>query len=99
MSDREIALQGLHEIECEMCGRRHRSRIWASRSEQFQVGKEHMLECYEAGWRCWDGRSRRWYCPDHSPRPGHRMTEMVPSYCEVCLSEDAPDHTISGASS
>jgi hypothetical protein len=27
----------------------------------------------EAGWSCYVGRSKRHYCPEHSPRPGHKM--------------------------
>jgi hypothetical protein len=33
---------------------------------------------HEAGWTIWVGRSRRTYCPDHQPQPGHKMHQVTP---------------------
>jgi hypothetical protein len=30
----------------------------------------------DAGWTIWAGRSRRTYCPEHGPRPGHKMWQV-----------------------
>lgn len=31
----------------------------------------------KAGWQLWVGRGHRTYCPDHGPRPGHKMRQVV----------------------
>lgn len=34
----------------------------------------------EAGWRVFAGRSKRHYCPDCNPKPGHKMWEITDRY-------------------
>lgn len=29
------------------------------------------------GWTGWVGRTRRWYCPQHGPNPGHKMRPLT----------------------
>lgn len=40
---------------------------------------EYEDQAVRMGWTVWMGRSRRYYCPDHEPRPGHRM-RLVAGY-------------------
>lgn len=37
-----------------------------------------MTRADAAGWRVYAGRTRRVYCPAHEPRPGHKMSLVVP---------------------
>jgi hypothetical protein len=43
------------------------------------TGAQHYQALAEAaGWSYYAGRSRRTYCPDHQPSPGHRMHRISP---------------------
>lgn len=33
---------------------------------------------HDTGWTHWAGRSSRYYCPDHAPKPGHKMCQIHP---------------------
>lgn len=39
----------------------------------FDGFERYNREAIEAGWTIWVGRSRRHYCPEHGPKPGHKM--------------------------
>lgn len=68
----EIAGMTISGIRCDSPG--CAAEISGKTMEWFS-GRDH----YEAlakssGWSCYVGRSRRFYCATHVPRPGHKMT-------------------------
>ena len=46
--------------------------------ELSSLDDEYQCQAVEAGWTIWNGRSRRHYCPQHGPKPGHRMSQWAP---------------------
>lgn len=44
---------------------------WGSSFQFFDRLREH------PGWSVWVSRGRRVYCPQHGPRPGHKMRQVV----------------------
>jgi hypothetical protein len=42
------------------------------------IKDEYQRHAADLGWSIWNGRSRRHYCPQHAPKPGHKMRRWFP---------------------
>lgn len=49
---------------------------WPMTASWFEV-RVAMQVAGQEGWRAFASRSLRHYCPDHGPRPGHKMREVT----------------------
>lgn len=46
--------------------------------EWFVWSKDYHDMLRGSGWTEWAGRGRRQYCPDHGPKDGHSMRQVLP---------------------
>jgi hypothetical protein len=78
MPDFTEAVTSKHVVICEVCKKRDETRVIEERAtNRFALQREHEDDLRARGWRLFISRSRRWYCPNHGPKPGHRMHEVT----------------------
>lgn len=60
----------IHEVRCSSCDRHEQTGkvVWT-----LDGMRDHIAGLVATGWRVYAGRTRRHYCPDCSPCPGHKM--------------------------
>lgn len=70
MSEDTILLTGYGVVACSACG----VTVTGEVSDRYDAGYllSRNLADYH-GWRIYASRTRRHYCPDCAPKPGHRM--------------------------
>jgi len=76
MPEEQRVIVASHVISCEVCGLRVESETYGE-GQAYTVARTHGNQRMREGWRLFLGRSRRWYCPEHGPKPGHSMDELT----------------------
>lgn len=62
---------------------RCQARLDCPETDIFSGRERHQEAAARLGWTIWIGRSRRTYCSEHGPKPGHRMSEVTPAVADV----------------
>lgn len=69
-------------VRCDVCG--------ATTEGPGVTDSEHYTRlAVEAGWRIFVSRYRRFYCPNCSPKPRHKMREITDRYRRTALAGEA----------
>ena len=70
MSEHTWFLTGYGVVTCNGCG----FRVTGEVGDRFDAGYQLSRSLTDSqGWRVYAGRTRRHYCPDCAPNPGHKM--------------------------
>lgn len=63
-------------VMCDKCG----NTLAGQGLDGFDGRDQYDRLAVAAGWKIFVGRSRRHYCPDCNPKPGHKMREITERY-------------------
>lgn len=73
---------GYAVIECETCGLVAK-RYVEDEGYAFNPSiRAFQADMASVGWTFWGSRSLRTYCPDHKPKPGHKMRDLTDAYAK-----------------
>lgn len=73
MSDGFVTLSGYVTVTCDGCGVKRNGPVTDNRFSSTFLSD---LMTHE-GWAVWVSRSRRTYCPNCRPKPGHKMRQIT----------------------